>query len=115
MDPREPSQELLDELPSRREQLQAILEELLGSENVYFQPPDNISMSYPAIVYARSDVATNHADNSVWQSTTGYQVTIMDQDPDSPTPEKVGRLPMSSFERAFKSGNLNHDIYNLYF
>ena len=35
-----------------RIELQTLLEELLGSKNVYYQPPNNLSMSYPAILYS---------------------------------------------------------------
>ena len=34
-----------------RKALQADLEQLIGSRNVYYQPPENVKMNYPAIVY----------------------------------------------------------------
>ena len=47
-----------------RLELQAKLEELLGSEQVYYQPPESIKMSYPAIVYSKSRIETKKANNS---------------------------------------------------
>ena len=35
----------------RRNDLQKLLVEVLGSKNVYFQPPESVKMKYPAIVY----------------------------------------------------------------
>lgn len=98
-----------------RVELQELLEQILGSSNVYFQPPPNLQMLYPCIVYARDAAVTQFADNSPYCHTMRYQVTVIDRDPDSETPGKVAKLPMSYFDRAFKAENLNHDVYTLYF
>ena len=39
-----------------RERLSAILHEVLGSDNVYYQPPESVKMKYPAIVYTRDSI-----------------------------------------------------------
>ena len=39
-----------------REELHELLVSVLGSRNVYFQPPESIRMQYPAIVYARNNM-----------------------------------------------------------
>ena len=51
---------------ANRLELQAIFEDLRGSQNVYFQPPESIKLKYPAIVYSRSDIQNEHADDSVY-------------------------------------------------
>ena len=99
----------------QRLQLQTLLEELLGSRNVYFQPPANVQMEYPAIVYSRDDIDTVFAGNLPYRSVKRYQVTVIDRDPDSEIPMRVAALPMCVFSRHFKADNLNHDVYNLYF
>lgn len=98
-----------------RLQLQTLLEALVGTRNVYFQPPANVVMKYPCIVYQRDYAETNFADNSPYSRTKRYQVTIIDANPDSEIPDKVANLPMSAFTRFFAANNLNHDIYNIYF
>lgn len=95
--------------------LQAELEALLGTGNVYFQPPDTIQMQYPAIVYQRYISKTEFADNSPYQVHQRYQVTVIDKDPDSPIPDKVAALPMCIKNRFFVANNLNHDVFNLYY
>lgn len=72
-------------------------------------------MEYPCIVYKRDARNTQFADNRPYRSKKRYQVTIIDQDPDSDIPEKVAALPLCSFSRFFTAGNLNHDVYTLYF
>jgi hypothetical protein len=98
-----------------RLELQDILVKLLGSDNVYFQPPSSIEMSYPCIVYRRDFREAHFADNLPYVNKKRYQVTIIDEDPDSVISDKVAELPMCSFDRFFTADNLNHDIYNLFF
>lgn len=98
-----------------RLEFQAVLEALLGTENVYFQPPENIKMNYPAIVYNRDYLSTQFADNLPYSQTKRYQVTVIDADPDSLITDKVAKLPMTVFVRHFPSDSLNHDIYDVYF
>lgn len=95
--------------------LQTLLTALLGSSNVYFQPPPSLAMNYPCIVYKRDDVNTEFADNKPYKHKKRYQVTVIDRDPDSVIPDKVAALPMCVFDRFFTADNLNHDVYNLYF
>lgn len=98
-----------------RLQLQDLLESILGSENVYFQPPANVLMQYPAIVYQRDNADTTFAGNNPYRYVKRYQVTVIDRDPDSKIPDKVAALPMCTHNRFFRANNLNHDVFTLYF
>ena len=101
-------------MPSRLK-LQTLLEELLGSRNVYFQPPESVKMKYPAIVYGLDNIENSFADDGVYLSKKKYLVTVIDEDPDSPIVDKVAALPICRFNRHFQSDNLNHDVFILYF
>ena len=98
-------------MENNRIKLQNILEEILGSRNVYFQPPENIKMKYPAIVYSRSDIKNTYADNEVYKQDNVYQITVIDANPDSDIVKKISKLPMCRYNRNFKSDNLNHDVF----
>lgn len=98
-----------------RLELQTLLEEILGSRNVYFQPPASIRMNYPAIVYSRSDIVNTHANNAVYAQTKAYEVVVIDFDPESQIVDKVSKLPMCMFDRHYTVDNLNHDVFVLYF
>ena len=98
---------------SRRIQLQSILEAI--TTNVYFQPPANVQMQYPCIVYSRDTADTKFADNNPYRFTKRYQVTVIDRNPDSGLPEKVANLPMCTHNRFFTADNLNHDVFMLFF
>lgn len=95
--------------------LQTLLEDLLGSKNVYYQPPASLLMRYPAIVYSRDDIENIHADNRVYMQHTAYLVTVIDKNPDSEYVKKVSMLPMCAYDRHYVADNLNHDTFILYF
>lgn len=96
-----------------REDLQTVLEGITG--NVYFQPPPSLQIAYPCIVYAKYISKSQFADGMPYIYDKRYQVTVIDQDPDSQIPDKVAILPMCLHNRSFVVNNLNHDVFNLYF
>ena len=100
-----------------RLELQALLESLLGTPNVYFQPPSSSQMEYPCFVYNRDRVETEHADNRPYHKKSRYQITIIGEDPDevAEISGRVGDLPTASFDRSFVADNLNHDVLTLFF
>lgn len=100
-----------------RLELHEILKDILGSTNVYFQPPPSIRMSYPAIVYGRGSFSdgVKYASNRKYEFKKRYEITYIDPDPDSEIPDRIGELPLCSFQRFFAADNLNHDVYNLFF
>lgn len=98
-----------------RLELQSMLEKLLGSRNVYFQPPSSIRMNYPAIVYSRKDIDNIYANNDTYLQTKAYNVIVIDKNPDSEIVEKVSILPKCRFDNHYVADNLNHDAFTLYF
>lgn len=100
---------------TRRLELNQILIELLGTRNVYFQPPATLKMKYPCIVYDRNDFDPIYADDNLYKGTMAYLVTVIDPNPDSEIPDKVRTLPLCRFVRHYTSDNLNHDVFNVYY
>ena len=99
----------------QRSALHSLLVSLLGSEAVYFQPPENLKMTYPCIIYRRNKIETSFADNNPYSLTKRYQVMVVDRNPDSDIPDKIAQLPMTIFDRHYVAENLNHDVFNIYF
>lgn len=98
-----------------RLEFQTLLEGLQDGLNVYFQPPTNVQVNYPAIVYNRDYRATQFADNKPYRGTIRYQLTVIDPNPDSLIPELVAKLPQSIYVRHYTTQGLNHDILYVYF
>lgn len=95
--------------------LQEKLEELLGSSNVYYQPPASVKMEYPAIRYSRKNIDKKSADNAAYKLTNCYEIIVIDRKPDNKVIEKLLALPMCSYDRSYKADNLNHDVLTLYY
>jgi hypothetical protein len=98
-----------------RLEFQAVLEGLQDGVHVYFQPPPDIQMIFPAIVYNRDYRLNQFADNLVYSGIRRYSVTIIDKDPDSNLVDMVSDLPQARYVRHYTTEGLNHDIINVYF
>jgi len=92
-----------------------MLETLLGGRSVYFQPPENVKLAYPCIIYKRDSITTRYADDTPYTPRTRYSVMVIDKNPDSPLPDKIAALPMCTFNRHYTAENLNHDVFTLYY
>ena len=100
---------------SSRTDLQKKLEEILGSRNVYFQPPTNTMIQYPAIVYSLKRKESKFADNAKYLKLNCYEIIVIDKRPDHPVIKELLKLPYCSYDRPYKSNNLYHDVLTLYF
>lgn len=97
-----------------RLKLQEKLEKLLGSENVYYQPPAS-GMQYPAIRYSLSDIDVKRADDTAYLKSRCYEIIVISKKPDHEVIEKILELPHSSFDRHYIADGLHHDVLTLYF
>ena len=98
-----------------RHQLQLFLEKLLGSKNVYFQPPASVRMSYPAIRFTLNGIESEHANDGVYILNKSYSLTLIDPNPDNVIVDKIASLPNCRFDRHYKADNLNHYTFTLYY
>lgn len=97
-----------------RRELQRSLEALLGSGNVYFQPPSDVKLQYPCIVYNLDGVDSDHANNNDYLVKKFYQVTYIDRKPDSPLVDKLVTYPYSSLNSTMRVEGLNHYVFRIY-
>lgn len=100
---------------AQRLNLQAKLEELLGTRNVYFQPPANVQMSFPCIVYKWDTARTEFAGNKPYLFSKRYQITYIDKNPDADIPDKLARFESAVLVQRFTADNLHHSVIALYF
>lgn len=96
-----------------RLQLHQLLETF--TNNVYFQPPNNVQLKYPCIIYKRDFAETKFADDIPYNHMKRYMITIIDRDPDSVISDKVASIPRSLFNRFYTADGLNHDVFNVFF
>ena len=96
-----------------RLELQTLLEAILGSRNVYYQPPESVKIKYPAIIYSLKNIENMFANNSVYAQYTDYEIVVIDENPDSEIVSSISKLPRCSFSAHYKKDNLNHTAFKL--
>lgn len=88
---------------------------IVFTNNLYFQPPSNVLMKYPCIVYGKATPDKKNANNRTYVSSDEYQITVIERDPDSNTADDiVASLPYSTISNRFVTDNLYHTIIKLY-
>lgn len=95
--------------------LQKELEELLGTRNVYFQPPASIKMSYPCIRYTLYDIVNSSADDFAYNQNKSYQLTYISTRPDDEAVDKLSQLKYCNFNRYYAADNLHHYVFTIYY
>lgn len=96
--------------------LQATFEKILGSRNVYFQPPASLLMQYPAIRFELKDIRTKSANNSeAYTFSTGYECIYISRDPASEEfLRSMFQIPYCKFGRYYRAENLHHYTFTIY-
>lgn len=98
--------------PTRLE-LHEVLCGILGTRNVYFQPPASLRMNYPCIVYSPQAGTAWHADNYPYEVFDRYRLTVIDSDPDSIIPKRLAKLQGARAAQPYTSDNLHHWPFEL--
>lgn len=98
-----------------RTELHSVFEEIIKSKAVYFNPPENLKLKIPGLVYSLAPSDDVYADNIHYIRRKKYMATYITKNPNDPIIEELSVLPMCSFERAYPSDNLYHAVFNIYF
>lgn len=99
----------------RRLELQNLLMSILGTNNVYFQPPASTKLQYPCIIYTRKKIDQTKADNIDYIRRVQYTLTLIGPNPESEVIDQLLDIPYCSYDRFFTSDGLNHDVFSLYY
>lgn len=88
----------------------------LGAKKTLFQPPPSVQLEYPAIIYTTKSTYTTNADNKVYTGHRFYQIELIDPDPDTPLIDALlNKFSMIKHVNNFKTSNLNHNVFDLYY
>lgn len=99
----------------RRLKLHEMLVEILGTRNVYFQPPPSVKMKYPCIVYNRDGSDVLHADNELYRHKKRYGLTYIDPSSSEAVTDKLERMRYCSFDNKMVVENLYNTNLTLYY
>ena len=97
------------------ENLQKMLEGFqneVGEEpHVYFQPPENVKLSYPCFVYTYDGVETLYASGKPYLRFDTYTVTYITKKVNPVLVKSMMKLSKVEFDRHFTSENLHHYVF----
>lgn len=89
--------------------------DILGSRNVYFDPPSNFHLNYPCIIYKRIAAEDRRADNIRYINWYPYDVQIISKDPEFELFDTFLSYFDSGREGApFVKDNLHHSNFTIY-
>lgn len=97
-----------------REVLNSKFKEILGTDNVYYQPPSGTNIQYPCILYNKIGANIKYANDKKYSFRILYRVTYVDYVPDSEKSDAIWDLPLCEFVDFYRSDNLNHTVFNIY-
>ena len=86
-----------------------------GDNHVYFDPPMDLKMKYPAIRYKRKKIGKVYANNTAYMYRTPYEIIMIDRNPDNEYIEKILALPYCEHDRHYAANNLHHDVFTIYY
>lgn len=98
----------------KRAELHEELAEILGSRNVYFQPPAEAQLACPCIIYTLAKVNNKHADDITYKRNFAFKVTLIHSDPDNVIVDKLMDMKYSEFDTSFKTQGRNHYVFTIY-
>lgn len=103
--------EYRDYLEERRVKLHNDLKAALGSDNVYFQPPETLEIKYPAIIYERYGINAAHASNKVYARSFDFLVIVVSKHPCESVVDKLSEFPTARYSRHYVHDGLHHDSF----
>lgn len=98
------------------DRLQLHTELLKFMSNVYFQPPSNLQMVYPCIVYNKTGKNRHFGNDVIYLSQQGYQLTVVEKNPDSKVADNIeNHFQHCAINQYFVKDNLHHTTLSLYY
>lgn len=82
----------------------------------YYQPPENLKITYPCFIYRRIPGEQNRADNRMYKYWRCWEILFITEDPESTIREDMlNHFPMCRQIRDYVSDNLYHHVFNLFY
>lgn len=95
--------------------LHHMLVDMLGSDNVFFDPPEKFKLQYPCIVYSLEGFSDISADNIAYRRMRRYNLTYITPIPEDPFADELADLRYCTLNRPFISSDLYHWSYTLFY
>lgn len=91
-----------------------LLRQSVQHDRVYFQPPENLKIVYPAIVFHLSKIEIDRASDVPYKGAKEYSVTLITKDPEPDVIDEILKIPYSSLDTTYISDGMNHFVFTVY-
>lgn len=95
-------------------QLYPMLDAVSDEVTVYYQPPEEIKLDYPAILFEKTGGEYSFANNKVNSKAAKFKVTVIYKDPNFEYEESMSHIRYCSPDTSFRTEGLYHDVYTVY-
>lgn len=99
----------------KRDDLHRLLVSLLNTDKIFYQPPESMKLTYPCWVYGLSTIDQKKADDGSYLNTKGYMLTYMTNKSDDDTWSPILTLENCVFDRTYKTNNMYHYVFTLFY
>lgn len=84
--------------------------------NVYFQPPSNIRMIHPCIVYEKESKFKNFGNDNIYIDKQAYSITVIEKTPESNLADNIEKhFQYCKINQYYTFENLCHVKLSLYY
>lgn len=91
-----------------------LLRKAVDHDRVYFQPPENLKLGYPAIVFHLTKIKVDHADDVPYKGAREYMITLISRDPEPDALEEILKIPYTTLDSTYISDGMNHFVFTNY-
>lgn len=91
-----------------------LLRQAVQHDRVYFQPPENLKIGYPAVIFHLSKIEIDHASDAPYKGAKEYSVTLITKDPEPDVIDEILKIPYSSLDTTYISDGMNHFVFTVY-
>lgn len=91
-----------------------LLQQAVQHDRVYFQPPENLKIGCPAVVFHLSKIEIDRASDVPYKGAKEYSVTLITKDPEPDVIDEILKIPYSSLDTTYISDGMNHFVFTIY-
>lgn len=82
--------------------------------NIYYQPPSNIKLVYPCIIYSLEKDHVDYANNENYNLKNQFQILLITKNPEDSIHDLIRKLKFCRFDRRYVVDSLYHDSFTIF-
>jgi len=91
-----------------------LLQKAVDHNRVYFQPPENLKIGYPAVIFHLSKIKVDHAGDVPYKGAREYSVTLITKDPEPEVLDEILKIPYTTLDTTYITDGMNHFVFTTY-